>query len=172
VLLYAPYVLIRHDADQEPQAIFWGPDAESIKYVYMDGGYTISLDWDGVEIEVTATDIEELPSLIEFWEGDKAKATIYREPHKGPLGDGVRVKHIGGLTGLDFAHYAEDVGDYLQQKLGDTADGKPVYVDNLDLFDTDDQDWYAKQVLEYAGFEPAMDFEGVEDAEGVWVLET
>jgi hypothetical protein len=52
VVFKAPYVYIWHDFDEEPQAIFWGPDAtDIIEVAGVDGSYYIEDPASGDELE-------------------------------------------------------------------------------------------------------------------------
>jgi len=66
ILFYAPYVYMHHYADDEPQAVFWGKDAEHIQQVYEDDGYYTILveDKDGEEDEVEVSDIADLIDVV------------------------------------------------------------------------------------------------------------
>lgn len=72
-LLRVPYVQIWHEGDNEPQAIFWGPDAQEIWRIYgSDGDYTADIsdldleDEDGERVEeITAGSLEELAQMLD-----------------------------------------------------------------------------------------------------------
>jgi hypothetical protein len=72
-LVRAPYVRIWHEGDNEPQAIFWGPDAHEIWRIYgSEGDYTTDIadldleDEDGDRVEeITAGSLEELADMLD-----------------------------------------------------------------------------------------------------------
>lgn len=67
VVFRAPYVLTWHSGDNEPQAIFWGPDATDIHRVWLDDGeYVVTVDDDEGYGEDVAFD--SLPELVDYLE--------------------------------------------------------------------------------------------------------
>lgn len=67
VVFQAPYALTWHEYDEEPQAIFWGPDATDIHRVYPTGeDYLIGLeDAEGIWKEYEFSTIEEVVEALE-----------------------------------------------------------------------------------------------------------
>jgi hypothetical protein len=67
VVFKAPYVLIWHTGDSEPQAIFWGPDATDIWRVWQDGGdYVVTIeDDDGYGEDFFFESLEDLVDVLE-----------------------------------------------------------------------------------------------------------
>lgn len=67
VLFKAPFVSIWHTSDLEPQAIFWGPDATDIHFVFEQyGTYSVDLEDDeGNVVELEADSLEDLIDAIE-----------------------------------------------------------------------------------------------------------
>lgn len=66
VVFHAPYVYIWHYWDEEPQAIFWGPDATSITEVWEEDGYFYIEDEDGDDL-----DFPSLNALLRYLEGSR-----------------------------------------------------------------------------------------------------